>query len=100
MPTIAFPLLPEELAIFCRRNHTRHLGVFGSFARGEAGPDSDIDLLVEFEPEARVSVFTLVYVQDDLAEMLGRRVDLSPRSGLKPPLRDQILATTIDLYAK
>ncbi len=63
------------------------LALFGSFARDEARPDSDVDLLVEFDPAAHVGLFELVDVKDHLEKLLGRQVDLVPRAGLKPRLR-------------
>ena len=60
------------------------LWVFGSVARGDARPDSDIDLLIDFAPEAKPSLLTLSGLQRDLADALGRPVDLGERRALKP----------------
>jgi predicted nucleotidyltransferase len=60
------------------------LWVFGSVARGDARPDSDVDLLVDFAPGARPSLLTLSAMREDLAEALGRPVDLGERAALKP----------------
>ena len=63
------------------------LSLFGSVARDEAGPDSDVDLLVEFDPAAHVGLFRFFEVKDYLESVLGCGVDLVPRNGLKPRLR-------------
>ena len=63
------------------------LSLFGSLARDEAGPNSDVDLLVEFDPAAHVGLFHYFDVKDFLESLLGCQVDLVPRSGLKPRLR-------------
>lgn len=67
----------------------RRLGVFGSVARGEAGPESDIDVLVEFETTP--DLFEFAALRDRLAEILERPVDLATPQGLKPRLRARIL---------
>ena len=66
----------DKIAAFCRRNRLNRLSLFGSILRDDFGPDSDIDLLVEFAPDARVSLFELGGMQMELSEMLGRQVDL------------------------
>jgi hypothetical protein len=77
----------------------RELSVFGSAARGELRPDSDIDLLVVFEAEASVGFLRLAEVAEALADLLGRHVDLVPKNGLKPLLRPHVLAEARLLYA-
>ena len=63
------------------------LAIFGSFARDEAGPDSDVDVLVEFSPDVRVGLNEYFGTKEYLESLLGRPVDLVMRSGLKPRLR-------------
>jgi len=89
----------ETLAALCARYGVRELAVFGSAAREEAGPDSDVDLLVLFNEDARVTLFTLIDFQAELADLFGRPVDLVPKNGLKPALRRQVLAEAQVLYA-
>jgi predicted nucleotidyltransferase len=93
------PIPPQALADFCRRNLIRHLGLFGSVLRDDFRSDSDVDVLVEFEPGAPVSLFTLADIQDELSALLGRPVDLVRRDGLKPVIRDSVLAGEHVLYA-
>ncbi len=71
----------------------RSLGLFGSVARGEERPDSDVDILVELRRPA--GYLTLARLHLRLEELLGRQVDLVPRSSLKPQLAQNILTETI-----
>lgn len=69
----------------------QRLSLFGSLARGEAGPDSDVDLAVTIDPNAKIGLFGYVALRDELAEMLGRHVDL-----VSEPVRKERLQTRID----
>jgi predicted nucleotidyltransferase len=88
----------EQLTDFCRRNQVQELALFGSAASGAIGPESDIDLLVTFLPETRVGFLTLARMQRELGDLLGRKVDLVPKGGLKPVIRDSVLASARVLY--
>ena len=88
----------DALATVCRRHHIRSLALFGSHARGEARPDSDVDVVVEFEPGMTPGL-GIVTVAEALRSVLGgRRVDLVTRRGLAPRLRERVLATAQPLY--
>jgi hypothetical protein len=89
----------DAIAEFCHRNQIRELALFGSVLREDFRADSDVDVLVEFEPEAQVGLFALMRMQDELAELLGRPVDLVPKLGLKPLIRDSVLASAQVIYA-
>jgi hypothetical protein len=89
----------DKLADFCRRNQIRRLSIFGSALREDFGPDSDVDVLVEFEPEAQIGFLALSRMQRELAALLGRPVDLVPREGLKPILRETVLSSAEVVYA-
>ena len=89
----------EELTNFCRRYQVRELALFGSMLRQDYRSDSDVDLLVSFEPAARVTFLTLARMQRELEALFGRTVDLVPKDGLKPVIRDHVLATARVLYA-
>lgn len=71
------------------RAGVKRLGVYGSVARGEAGPDSDVDILVEFEQLP--DLYQFAALKDRLAEILGRPVDLTTPQALKPRLRSRVL---------
>ena len=96
---VPFHIAPDELTNFCRRYKVRELALFGSMLGANYGPESDIDLLVSFEPAARVTFSTLAKMQRELEALLGRAVDLIPKDGLKPVIRNQVLATARVLYA-
>ena len=96
---VPFHISPDELTNFCRRYKVRELALFGSMLGANYGPESDIDLLVSFEPAARVTFSTLAKMQRELEALLGRSVDLIPKDGLKPVIRNQVLATARVLYA-
>src|SRR5947209_17322256 len=89
---------PEEIAAFCRRHHIRWLALFGSVLRDDFRSDSDIDVLVEFEPDHRYTYFTLARQEEELAGILGRRIDLHIRKSLHPFLRDKVLGQAEAVY--
>jgi predicted nucleotidyltransferase len=80
----------RRLAEFCRRNGICKLAFFGSVLRDDFGPDSDVDVLVEFEP-GRTPGFGFFRLQDELAEIIGRRVDLHTPGFLSPHFRDAVV---------
>ena len=89
----------DRLIEFCRRNHIRKLSLFGSAISDRMGPDSDIDLLVEFVPGARIGLIGFAGLQEELEAAIGRKVDLVPKRGLKPLIRDEVLSSAEVLYA-
>ncbi len=86
------PIDRERIAEFCRRNHIRKLSLFGSVLRDDFRPDSDVDVLVEFEPGAVVGLIRLAGMEIELSEMLGRKVDLSTAGFLSRHFRGRVLA--------
>ena len=88
-----------KLADLCRRYRVRELSLFGSAARGEMRAGSDIDILVEFLPDSGADLFDHAGLMLDLAHLLGRRVDLVSKNGLKPLIRDSVLEEARLLYA-
>jgi hypothetical protein len=88
------------LADFCRRNHIRKLALFGSVLRGEEGPDSDLDLLVEFEEGNEPGLLRLAGMERALTALLGRKVDLRTPQDLSRYFRDEVLASSEVQYAK
>ena len=81
----------EELAAFCQRNHIHRLALFGSVLRDDFGPDSDVDVLVEFEPDARVGLMTLARMEIELSRLLGHRAEMHTVKGLNPHFRNEVL---------
>lgn len=81
----------DKLADFCKRNHIEKLSVFGSCVRGELQPDSDIDILVEFEQDLTPGLFTIVKMEMELTEMLGRKVDMRTAEDLSRYFRDEVV---------
>lgn len=90
--------IPEsEIADFCRRHRIRRLALFGSILGDEFGPESDVDVLVEFEPGATPG-FAFFGMQEELSALLGRRVDLNTPGFLSKYFRDQVLREAKLLY--
>jgi predicted nucleotidyltransferase len=81
----------ERLAGFCRRNHIRKLALFGSVLRDDFRPDSDVDVLVEFEP-GHVPGLRFFALERELSEILGRKVDLNTHGFLSPYFRGRVMA--------
>lgn len=87
----------EPIITICKRYSVSTISVFGSTARGDATPNSDIDLLVDFSQP--ISFLQLVTMERELTEALGRKVDLLTENSLSPYLREQILAERQLVYA-
>jgi uncharacterized protein len=87
-----------QIGDFCRCRHIRWLALFGSVLRDDFRPDSDIDVLIEFEADHRYTYFTLAQLEGELGELLGRRVDLHVRKSLHPFLRDKVLDQAEAVY--
>jgi predicted nucleotidyltransferase len=87
----------EALAAFCRRNHIRKLSLFGSVLTDRFRPDSDVDVLVEFEPGTRTG-FLFFELQEQLSELLDRRVDLNTKGFLGPRIYPQVERESEVLY--
>jgi hypothetical protein len=87
----------DAIAAFCRRNRIRKLSLFGSVLRDDFTPESDVDVLVEFEPGATPG-FAYISMADELAVMLGRQVDLLTPAGLSDYFRDEVLREAEALF--
>jgi hypothetical protein len=86
------PIADDALTDFCRRHRIRRLALFGSVLKGTARPDSDIDLLVGFEADARPTLLDLAAMEEELSAQLGgRRVDLRTAAELSRYFPDQVL---------
>ena len=86
------------LATFCQRHHIRRLALFGSVLRDDFRPNSDVDVLVEFEPD-HVPGYSFVTVQDELSALLDRRVDLHTPASLSQHFRDSVVRDAEVHYA-
>jgi hypothetical protein len=95
----ALNLDEATLARFCRTHHIRRLSLFGSQLKGTAGPDSDIDLLVEFEPEHIPGLFGIAGMEIELSELLGKKVDLRTAGDLSRYFRDEVVRMAEVQYA-
>lgn len=89
----------DAIADFCRRHHIRRLSLFGSALRGELRPDSDVDLLVEFEPGRSPGYFSLAAMERELAGIVGRAVDLRTAAELNLRFRDEVVRSAREIYA-
>jgi predicted nucleotidyltransferase len=87
----------DEVADFCRRNHIRRLAFFGSMLRDDFGPESDVDVLVEFEP-GHTPGLAFFAMQRELSEILGRKADLNTEMDLSPYFRQEVLDEAEVLY--
>lgn len=95
------PIAQSRLEAFCRRNHIRKLSFFGSVLGGDFGPDSDIDVLVEFEPGRAPGFFRLFDMEEELSSLFGgRKVDLRTPQDLSRYFRDEVLAGAEVQYAR
>ena len=96
----AIPIDGAGLAAFCGRHHIRRLSFFGSVLRSDFGPDSDVDVLVEFEPGETPGFLALHAIETELSGLVGgRKVDLVTRRSLNGRLRDRVLASAEVAYA-
>jgi hypothetical protein len=89
----------EELGRFCRRRHIRRLAFFGSVLRDDFGPQSDVDALVEFEPDYKPGFMQLAAMERELSEILGRKADMRTPQELSKLFRDEVIASAEVQYA-
>ena len=93
------PLPKEQIARFCGRHRIRKLALFGSVLRDDFRPDSDVDVLVQFE-EGKSPGWDLFTMQDELSQLLGRRVDLNTPGFLSRYFHDRVLAEAETVYER
>lgn len=84
---------PGALAVLCRRHHIRRLSLFGSTLNGINRPDSDVDLLVEFEPDAKPGLLAMAKIEIEWSPTPGRKVDLRTAQDLSRYFRDGVVRT-------
>jgi len=95
-----FPLSKDQLADFCQRHHIRKFALFGSVLREDFRPDSDIDVLVYFEPDQRISLLNLGVAQVEISQLVGREVDLKTEGFLSTYFRQQVLDRAEVVYER
>jgi uncharacterized protein len=98
METIQLP--KDKLDDFCRRHHIKKLSLYGSYLRGESRPDSDIDILVEFDPDHIPGLIRLAGMEIELSDLIGRKADLRTAQDLSPYFRQEVLAMAEVQYAE
>ena len=92
-------LRTDRIADICRAYHVKELSIFGSVLTDRYQATSDIDILVVFESGVEVGFLTLARLQRELSTLYRRPVDLVPKTGLKPAIRDSVLAEAQVIYA-
>jgi hypothetical protein len=96
-PQIDLPA--EQIAAFCQRHHIRRLALFGSVLGDDFGPDSDVDVLVEFEPE-HIPGLDFITMQAELSDLMQQEVDLNTPDFLNPRFRNKVLDSARVLYER
>ena len=89
--TVQIEIHEEQIAAFCRANRIRKLWLFGSVLNDDFGPESDVDVLVEFEPGAKVGFLDMASMQIELTGLLGRRVDLRTPAEISRHFRQEVM---------
>lgn len=100
LPQVHIILSQPQIEAFCQRHHVRKLSLFGSVLRDDFTDESDVDVLVEFEPEARATLFDLVDMGHEFEEMVGRKVDLLTPGFLSRYFRQHVVENALVLYEK
>jgi predicted nucleotidyltransferase len=88
----------RKIVELCKKHKIRAISLFGSRARGDNRSDSDYDFLIEFDPSARISLFDYGRAWVEFEELMGTKIDLVDKKGLKPLLRDPVLAEAKLIY--
>jgi hypothetical protein len=97
--TERIPIDRVKLAEFCRRHHIRCLSLFGSVLSDDFRPDSDVDVLVEFEPDHVPGLLRLAGMEIELSKLLGRKADMRTAEDLSPYFRNEIVSSAQMRYA-
>ncbi len=100
MPALPIDIPRDVIREFCVHKRIRRLSLFGSVLTDRFGPDSDVDVLVEFEADARPTLLTLARLENELSVVLGRKVDLRMPGDLSRYFRDQVIAGALPQYER
>jgi len=90
----------ERIEEFCKRHHIRKLSLFGSALRDDFSPESDLDILVEFDPTHIPGLIRLAGMEIELTEILGRKVDMRTAQDLSRYFRDEVINSSKVQYAE
>ena len=96
--TVELRLPLEAIRAYCKQRPIKRLSLFGSALRADFGPDSDIDMLIEYAPEAKIDAYAILRQQRELSEMIGRPVDLGRPQTLSPYIRQEVIESAEPLY--
>ncbi len=100
MTTLPIDLPTEAIRDFCRRHCVRRLSLFGSVLRNDFTPDSDIDVLLEFEPGAGVGMIAFEGLELELGGIIGRKVDLNTPGSLSPYFAEEVLREAMPIHVE
>ncbi len=100
MPVLPIAVPSEQIAEFCRRNQIRKLSFFGSVMTPRFRAESDVDMLVEFEADARPTLLTMARLERELSDLLHRKVDLRTANELSRYFRNEVFATAVPQYER
>lgn len=84
------PIPRDEIAAFCRKHGIRKFSLFGSVLRNDFGPESDVDVVAEFRPQARFGLFELVDMQDELTAIVGRNAEIFEFRAMRPWMQEEV----------
>ncbi len=98
MRTLPIEIPEPAIREFCVRNHIQRMAFFGSLLRDDFTPESDVDVLIEFEPGHCTGLIAFAGLENALSELLGRNVDLNTSASLSPYFREQVLAEAENVY--
>lgn len=90
----------RQLEVFCQKHHIRQMALFGSILGNEFGPESDIDVLVTFEPNITLGLIGFAAIEIELSELLGRQVDLNTAQDLSRHFREEVLSLAQVIYER
>jgi hypothetical protein len=99
MPKPKLKIPQKSLEAFCQSYQIQRMALFGSVLREDFNPNSDVDILVTFAPDAQIGFMALGKMKRELSALFQRPVDLVPQEGLKPIIRDEVLSSTLEIYA-
>ena len=98
LTSVSFDLPLDEIRSYCQQQPVRRLALFGSVLRDDFSTESDIDMLVDYEPDAPITLLDMAQQELELTDIIGRKVDLRTRNELSPFFRDEVLAEAVVIY--